>query len=149
MKVLKNLFGNNTKISADNIVVKDSNNKARILDKSVIVDSGGNSNGNWVKWADGTMICWNTINNISVEITQNLEDKGFIYYGYCDAWTEFPVNFIEPPTTSMTLITGSNCFGIQVYEKQYNNRPPGFYPLGVVKKTYKIGISYIAIGKWK
>lgn len=57
MKVLKNLFGNNTKISAEDIVIKDSNNKARILDKSVIVDSGSNENGNWVKWADGTMIC--------------------------------------------------------------------------------------------
>ena len=42
MKVLKNLFGNNTKISAEDIVIKDSNNKARILDKSVIVNSGSN-----------------------------------------------------------------------------------------------------------
>lgn len=32
MKVLKNLFGNNTKISADNIAMKDSNNKARTLE---------------------------------------------------------------------------------------------------------------------
>ena len=31
MKVLKNLFGNNTKISADNIAVKDSNGKSKTL----------------------------------------------------------------------------------------------------------------------
>ncbi len=32
MKVLKNLFGNNTKISADNIAIKNSNNRAKNLD---------------------------------------------------------------------------------------------------------------------
>ena len=33
MKVLKNLFGNNTKISAENIAIKDNNNEAKTLDE--------------------------------------------------------------------------------------------------------------------
>lgn len=32
MKVLKNLFGNNTKISASDIAIKNSNNKGMSLD---------------------------------------------------------------------------------------------------------------------
>lgn len=57
MKVLKNLFGNNTKINANNIAVKKADNSADTLDNCVIVDSGSNENGSWVKWANGTMIC--------------------------------------------------------------------------------------------
>ena len=57
MKVLSNLFGLNKKISANDIAVKSSDNKAKLLSECVIVDSGTNSNGSWVKYADGTMIC--------------------------------------------------------------------------------------------
>ena len=28
---------------------------------SIVVDSGSNSNGNWVKYYDGTMICWHKL----------------------------------------------------------------------------------------
>ena len=37
MKVLKNLFGNNTKISAENIAIKDNNNEAKTLDEYLSV----------------------------------------------------------------------------------------------------------------
>ena len=37
MKVLSNLFGNNTKINADNIGLKDKNNKGYTLDTSKVV----------------------------------------------------------------------------------------------------------------
>ena len=54
MKIFKNLFGNNSKISADEIALNDG----RLVSKSVIVESGSNTNGDYVKLADGTMICW-------------------------------------------------------------------------------------------
>ena len=57
MKILSNLFGNNTKINANAIAVKKTDNTADTLDNCVIVDSGSNDNGSWIKWADGTMIC--------------------------------------------------------------------------------------------
>ena len=69
MKVLSNLFGNNTKINANAIAIKKADNTADTLDNCVIVDSGSNSNGSWIKWADGTMICSNTVQYTNVAIT--------------------------------------------------------------------------------
>lgn len=61
MQVLKNLFGLNKKISASEIAYKDSSNNVDTLDNylssKTIYDSGSNSNGNWVRFTDGTMIC--------------------------------------------------------------------------------------------
>ena len=48
MKVLKNLFGNNTKISAEDIAIKNSNNKGMSLDnylkKSTLYDNSDGTN---------------------------------------------------------------------------------------------------------
>lgn len=57
MKILKNLFGDNTKIHADEIIVGTSLLN-RLLGASVIVESGTNANGSYVKYGDGTMICY-------------------------------------------------------------------------------------------
>lgn len=121
------------------------------VDGAKIIESGSNENGSWTKWSDGTMICRNKVDNIAIETKQNMSNKNIIYYGYAnDGWTYFPQKFIEPPTTILNSNTGSNCFGIQPYEQQYSDRPPGFYPLSVDPTlTGVISISYIAIGKWK
>lgn len=51
MKVLKNLFGNNTKISAEDIAIKNSNNKGMSLDnylkKSTLYDNSDGTNANF------------------------------------------------------------------------------------------------------
>ena len=98
MQVLSNLFGLNKKINANDIAVKDSNNNARTLDKSVIVDSGSNENGGWVKWADGTMICTKRV-KFSTTIENrwgNLFDSDKLSLG------NFPQPFISKPIMSAT-----------------------------------------------
>lgn len=51
MKVLKNLFGNNTKISASDIAIKNSNNKSMSLDnylkKTTLYDNSDGTNANF------------------------------------------------------------------------------------------------------
>lgn len=51
MKVLKNLFGNNTKINASDIAIKNSNNKGMSLDnylkKSTLYDNPDGTNANF------------------------------------------------------------------------------------------------------
>ena len=51
MKVLKNLFGNNTKISANDIAIKNSNNKGMSLDnylkKTTLYDNSDGTNANF------------------------------------------------------------------------------------------------------
>ncbi len=52
MRILKNLFGKGDKIHVDEIAIM----KDWPLTKSIIVDTGKNQHGRWVRFGDGTMI---------------------------------------------------------------------------------------------
>lgn len=149
MKVLKNLFGNNTKISAEDIVIKDSNNKARILDKSVIVDSGSNENGNWVKWADGTMV-----------VLQEYFDTKTIYVTMgslkrvgLKAPPDFPQEFKEPPIVQITLQHAWLAWLMCIEGNATTTNATGkeLIPIASVEQTTltDVKIHILAIGKWK
>lgn len=149
MKVLKNLFGNNTKISAEDIAIKDSNNKARILDKSVIVDSGSNENGSWVKWADGTMV-----------VLQEYFDTKTIYVTMgslkrvgLKVPPDFPQEFKEPPIVQITLQHAwlAWLMGIEGNATTTNATGKELIPIASVEQTTltDVKIQILAIGKWK
>ncbi len=149
MKVLKNLFGNNTKISAEDIAIKDSNNKARILDKSVIVDSGSNENGSWVKWADGTMV-----------VLQEYFDTKTIYVTMgslkrvgLKVPPDFPQEFKEPPIVQITLQHAwlAWLMGIEGNATTTNATGKELIPIASVEQTTltDVKIHILAIGKWK
>lgn len=149
MKVLKNLFGNNTKISAEDIAIKDSNNKARILDKSVIVDSGSNENGSWVKWADGTMV-----------VLQEYFDTKTIYVTMgslkrvgLKVPPDFPQEFKEPPFVQITLQHAwlAWLMGIEGNATTTNATGKELIPIASVEQTTltDVKIHILAIGKWK
>lgn len=149
MKVLKNLFGNNTKISASDIAIKDSNNKARILDKSVIVDSGSNENGSWVKWADGTMV-----------VLQEYFDTKTIYVTMgslkrvgLKVPPDFPQEFKEPPIVQITLQHAwlAWLMGIEGNATTTNATGKELIPIASVEQTTltDVKIHILAIGKWQ
>lgn len=116
----------------------------------LIYDSGSNSNGRWIRFTDGTMICSNTVKNIYVHLKANLSGRGVVYYGYNDNWTSYPQTFAEVPNCTMNINTGSNVFCIQPYANGYTNKPPGFYPIGVDNGLAGyITVSYVAHGRWK
>lgn len=61
------------------------------LNGSSVVESGSNSNGNYVKFADGTMICY-----LSIEVTDQALNNAYganLYQG-SRTWT-YPVQFID------------------------------------------------------
>lgn len=120
------------------------------VDGKLIYDSGSNSNGRWIRFTDGTMICSNTVTGIRVYLEANLSGRGVLYYGYNDNWTTYPQTFAEVPNCTMNLNTGSNVFCIQPYAEGKKDRPPGFYPMGVdYKLDGYITVSYVAHGRWK
>lgn len=146
MKVLKNLFGNNTKISAEDIVIKDSNNKARILDKSVIVDSGSNENGNWVKWADGTMICTKKVGFVGLQFTTawgNAYETSPVNLGdYAQEFVDIPLMFISCATSTAAaegLANTKTSYGAAIF----------YRPIRTDATTYSYTFYLMAIGKWK
>lgn len=61
---------------------------------SSVIESGSNDNGNWIKWADGTMMCTRTIEVNSVSVSKTW---GSLYY-YEDLNTySFAQEFIDIP----------------------------------------------------
>ena len=119
-----------------------------------IVESGSNENGNWIKYSDGTMICTATklFENVSVTNSWgNLYETEELILG------NFPQPFISTPEgINCIMITNSNSSGkgsggFVEYIVQTTNT---FWGKTAIAKpassaAANIGLSLIAIGKWK
>ena len=54
-----------------------------LLSKIVIHDSGNNSNGSWIRWENGLMICFQTIKK-TLSVNQESSSNNYLfkyYYG--------------------------------------------------------------------
>lgn len=114
-----------------------------------IIESGSNSNGNWTKFEDGTMICTRTI-AVAIDCTNSW---GNLYYGQNNDKYNFAQSFIEPPILNLQYsMSGALSFipivysGIEIDKDGFKRieiaRPNSVTNVGV--KVY-----FIAIGKWK
>jgi hypothetical protein len=114
-----------------------------------VVESGSNSNGSYIKYSDGTMICYKIVTgttNISTAwgngYTSGADNS--IYLG------NFAAEFISKPIVNVTLERGSsNCW-------LASNINVGTISAGIVsllRFTMATNVAYtlnvIAIGKWK
>ena len=119
-----------------------------------IVESGSNENGNWIKYADGTMICTATklFENVSVTNSWgNLYETPELLLG------NFPQPFISTPEgINCIMITNSNSSGkgsagFVEYVVQTTNTEWGKTAIAkpVSSTIANISLSLIAIGKWK
>ena len=111
----------------------------------VIVESGSNDNGSWIKYSDGTMICYKSTGEISMSITT---PWGSLYEGNVSLGN-FPAEFIETPTIFVTPF-GSGMLieqgGIYASKTSWGNitcvRPNSV-------ENVKARFNLMAIGKWK
>lgn len=160
MKVLKNLFGTNKKISANEIAIRNIENKAVTLDNflnnATIYESGSNSNGNWIKFTNGIMIITQakTVENVTAIVAD-----GNLFRGNLGTMPDFPIPFVNIPEVTYTLtnafkllMSGQEGKPTKVRAFEYNNAPAliGFHSATSFGTTVKnIKINVIAIGKWK
>ena len=63
-----------------------------------VVESGSNDNGSWIKYSDGTMICYKSTGEIDMNITT---PWGSLYEGNISVGN-LPAEFIETPTIFVT-----------------------------------------------
>ena len=111
------------------------------------IERGSNSNGEWVRYPDGTQICWKPLHEIT-ESTDNAVDYGYNLQSR-PIWT-FPKAFMD------------NNIDVRVTAERGSGRL--VYGLAVSKTTadmdYQIvngrsetdvvfGVSFYAIGRWK
>ena len=118
-----------------------------------IVASGSNSNGYYIKYSDGTMICRYKVTNDSdrVSCTTVLNASGEIiaYYGYKDF--TYPVAFVG--TATITMATAScvpSSANTVASVESYLNETTIRISVWADRSTSTAGkITYVAIGKWK
>ena len=139
----------NTKIGdMENLETDDKNNLVAAIN-SLVIDSGTNANGSWIKYSDGTMICTGKKN--SGAITWSSDSNHYLKSGL--AYDNFPQEFISQPIVSKTIESVSP-------SSRYMGIIGGSAPTTTNAGTYNlitywnasgtsVVASYIAIGKWK
>ena len=112
-----------------------------------IVESGSNENGDWIKYADGTMICTGTrlFENIDVQKAWGniYETEDSIDFGI------FPEKFKVSPRVYLTQAYGSTMF-VEMLGGTTEEKIGATWLWSPVTrtKTY-INYNFLAIGKWK
>lgn len=120
-----------------------------LLSTKVINSSGSNSNGNWIKYEDGTMICSKRIIQKNVKLTNSWYT---LFINENDTMVDlgnYAATFIEEPVVNITYMGGNGCWLIN--NNSHSASSPGKVQLCTVSSR-TIGnliIDIIAIGKWK
>jgi len=118
-----------------------------LLSTKIIHDSGSNDNGSWVRFEDGTMICWGerSLGSVVCGVSWGYayETETSINLG------SYPQAFIERPILSLNQITGGTCYPEVINNS--TNTSLGETWFWRPQKTTCGGViyGYIAIGKWK
>lgn len=115
-----------------------------------IVESGSNANGNWVKYIDGTMICY-------MEATGSVNINtawGSVYYKDITTEYTFPQTFISVPSVQLTVSPTSTTAFWQGYGDEVPTITTTSYKnFALIRPTSTTGVGYkvkiFAIGKWK
>ena len=147
IEVAKKIIQNNKEIKfdIDNIAYEDLQGIARLLGWGVIVESGNNENGSYIKFGDGTMICW-----VDMTVTDQAIDNPYgSFFQGTRSWT-FPQAFVDMPSVTCSKFkwgssaswgfsTGATLTTATLRGMDIGSRPTG-------TNCY---ISAMAIGRWK
>lgn len=113
---------------------------------STIIESGSNSNGSYIKFADGTMICYKKI-----QVTSNITNRWGNLYESASAvslgnWAE---TFISTPTMSVTKLTGRGAWLELVENYSATSCGTTYFVSAVSNSNVSLNVGIIGIGKWK
>ena len=107
--------------------------------------SGSNENGNWIKFPDGTMICWGVKSYGSLSFSNSW---GSVYDTPKFNLGNFPQSFAVAPTVTLQCCSGATCWPESIIPtvssigETWLMRP--------TSGTYdNVRLFYIAIGRWK
>ena len=114
-----------------------------------IVESGENSNGRWIRFSDGTQICWRKVDLGQVSFTEQTAQG--VYGGQTLSYA-FPVSFIQPHPDVFTDVESNgyilSCGGsIDTISSTSTVRVRIWAPYS--QTQYYVRVKYKAIGRWK
>jgi len=115
---------------------------------SGITTSGQNANGNYIKFGDGTMICWKTV-SFDTAISSAI---GSIYYsGGTTSMGNWAANFIATPTVSTSLSDRTSTVAWLIAQDGATTSSAGTIELASYesKSSTTYAVAIIGIGRWK
>jgi hypothetical protein len=116
-----------------------------------IIERGSNANGEYVRFADGTQICWLRDTAFSVTNTATYAIQGITYYRNLLAWT-FPVAFSTATGLSVTNNTAQNDLNmfISSYNTGITTTNVDLHNLSAVSwgSFARIQVTATAVGRW-
>lgn len=145
-KLNKTYVNNQTKLNAE-----DFQENADKIDELVdfsnsVIESGTNSSGSYVKYSDGTMVCYG---NIEFNIGTMTQRSPFWQYQDDDLSISFAKPFVSKPIVTGTVVAGNYASLLYVI----NCVQEKITQINVLTlsdaSNQKTNINYTAIGKWK
>lgn len=111
-----------------------------------IIESGSNSNGNYIKFSDGTMIC---TKRLGVDVAVNTA-WGNLYDSATLSLGDYAKPFIDYPTITATVLSAAGGW----IERIVNYSFTSFGDTNIIRplsetRTISFSINLTAIGKWK
>lgn len=101
---------------------------------------GSNTNGQWVKFPDGTMICWG-----SKDVTSSTSATSAYFKYYGTATATFPQTFYSGPTVVSNIQKAAHYWNTTV--TSISTTGCTVYAAGNSNTTSTV--DYIAVGRWK
>ena len=113
----------------------------------IVVESGTNTNGSWIKFAAGTMICIKKVKFTHVVID---DAWGSVYNTTSTLdFGDYAQEFIETPSVSITLADGATCFCESFSGRTKTAIGSTWLWKPTVEANGTMTFDVIAIGKWK
>ena len=111
-----------------------------------IIESGSNANGNYVKFADGTQVCWASITDI-IDIIYS----GEALFRSETIWRTYPATFIAVPTVAvnLSLIEEGASAVVLCALGTVNTNSASCRAYAETSSTRNLAMHYLAIGRWK
>ncbi|WP_176038778.1 hypothetical protein [Brucella tritici] len=110
-----------------------------------IIERGSNANGEYVKYADGTLICTRSISYPAINITSA---SNGIFFGLPENARNFPAAFVTEPAFASIFLSGGIMWAV-AQSVVTTTAWPGWYPFSDLAKTSVPAIAkYGAIGRW-
>ena len=118
-----------------------------LLQKMIYIEeSGNNENGNYIKYNNGTMICYGQRPQ-TAGLTETLPSGGYRSGGLNFS---FPVEFITTPLVVATSSSDVNDTGFNLAPARINTQQfSGFFWGNKAQNGTTHSVNYMAIGKWK
>ena len=115
---------------------------------AAVIERGSNTNGSYIKWADGTMVCWQGTFSHPVTFQSWASDTTNRQYIYNTSGIVYPASFISAPSICISGGGNNLTYGFVTAQVPEKSQTDAVF-LTFVPDLPTSSLSFVAIGRWK